>query len=71
MTCGACGTENTIGAKFCSECGATLAAHGRGDAIAPLLAAAREVFERLRAQPRLELIDALEATISTAAPTSA
>jgi tetratricopeptide (TPR) repeat protein len=47
-----------------------LAAHGRGDAIAPLLTEARGVFERLRAQPRLERIDALEATISTAAPTS-
>ena len=25
MSCGACGTENAVGAKFCSECGATLA----------------------------------------------
>ena len=25
MRCAACGTENTVGAKFCSECGTTLA----------------------------------------------
>ena len=48
-----------------------LAAGSRGEETAPLLVEAREVFERLRAQPRLERLDALQATISTAAPTSA
>ena len=38
-----------------------LSSHGRGDEIAPLVAEAREVFERLRAQPRLERVERLEA----------
>jgi hypothetical protein len=48
-----------------------LAAHGRGAETAPLVTEAREVFERLRARPRLERLDSLAATISTTAPTSA
>jgi class 3 adenylate cyclase/tetratricopeptide (TPR) repeat protein len=36
-----------------------LAGHDGGDAAAPLIQEAREVFERLRAAPRLERIDAL------------
>ena len=50
-----------------------LAGHDHGEEIAPLLAEAREVFERLRAQPRLERVERLEAaytTSSTSAPTS-
>ena len=47
-----------------------LAAHGRGDENGPLLTEARDVFERLRAQPRLERLDAVQATNSTPAPTS-
>jgi predicted ATPase/class 3 adenylate cyclase len=48
--------------------------HGRADEAAPLLAEARELFERLRATPSLERIEQLEAryaTSSTSAPTSA
>jgi tetratricopeptide (TPR) repeat protein len=50
-----------------------LAGHDHGEEIGPLLAEAREVFERLRAQPRLERVEQLEAastTRSTSAPTS-
>jgi len=47
-----------------------LAGHGRADEIAPLLAEAREVFERLRSQPRLERVERLEAAYATS-PTSA
>jgi tetratricopeptide (TPR) repeat protein len=51
-----------------------LISHDRQDEAATLLAEAREVFERLRAAPRLEQVAALEAgyaTSSTSAPTSA
>ena len=50
-----------------------LADHGRSDEIAKPLAEAREVFERLRARPRLERVERLEtayATSSAPAPTS-
>ena len=47
-----------------------LASHNRNDAIAPLLTEAREVLERLRARPRLERLERIRATNSTAAPTS-
>ncbi len=40
---------------------------GRKDEAAPLLVEAREVFERLRARPSLERLDALQATSSTSA----
>ncbi|MGI8974585.1 MAG: ATP-binding protein [Gaiella sp.] len=50
-----------------------LAEGGRADELAGPLAEAREVFERLRARPRLERVERLEtayATSSTSAPTS-
>ena len=40
MNCGACGTENAVGAKFCSECGTTLAPTCRSCS-APLAAGAK------------------------------
>jgi hypothetical protein len=43
-----------------------LADHRRADEIEPLLAEAREVFERLRAAPRLERIERLESAPATA-----
>ncbi len=47
-----------------------LAAHGRSDEIDPLLTEARDVFERLRARPRLERLETIQGTRSTPAPTS-
>jgi hypothetical protein len=38
-----------------------LAAHGRADEIPPLVAEAREIFERLRVLPLLDRLDALAA----------
>ena len=47
-----------------------LAAHGRSNEIDPLLTEARDVFERLGAQPRLERLERIQATSSTPAPMS-
>ncbi|WP_348209498.1 AAA family ATPase [Gaiella sp.] len=48
-----------------------LAGREHWDEIAPLLAEGREVFERLRAQPRLERLEAIQAARSTSASSSA
>ena len=48
-----------------------LAGRERRDEIAPLLAESREVFERLRAQPRLERLEAIEEARATSASPSA
>ena len=42
-----------------------LSAHGLRDEIEPLLGEAHEVFDRLRAQPRLERVEHLEAAGTT------
>jgi hypothetical protein len=68
MICTACGTENTAGRKFCSECGTVpfwlavaqveyaeaLIAGGRAAEGEQFLAEARPVFERLEVGPWLE-----------------
>ena len=48
-----------------------LASHGRGSETAPMIAEARDVFERLRARPRLERLEKIQATHSTSVPASA
>ena len=48
-----------------------LAAHGRSEEIGPPLTEARDVFERLRAQPRLERLEKIQATSSTPVPANA
>ena len=47
-----------------------LAAHGRVDGTAPLVAEAREAFERLRVRPKLDRVARLEAR-TAATPTEA
>jgi len=48
-----------------------LAARGRGEEVDPLLTEARNVFERLRARPRLERLEAIQASSSASNPASA
>jgi len=48
-----------------------LAADGRSEECIPLLTEARDVFERLRARPRLERLERIQATSSTSASASA
>jgi hypothetical protein len=62
MLCGACGTENGEGARFCSACGTALVAQSHElPSAGPVLAEARPILERLRAAPSLERVAALEA----------
>jgi ribosomal protein L40E len=50
--CSSCGAKNPPGQKFCGE--EWLATQGRTGDVQPLLAEAREIFERLAAKPWLE-----------------
>ena len=45
-----------------------LAGQGRSDELGPLLAEAREIFERLRVTPRLERVDALNVALDVPTP---
>ena len=50
------------------EQGEWLVAEGRRDEAEPLLAEAREIFERLEAKPWLDHVDAVQAGIPTEIP---